>query len=424
MDKSPNKSGNIANDRPICDHSIRIESLCALCGFDVSGDTLKVVPTSHSSDKILQTEKSAKKLQKRKNRKLFKERKLILILDLDQTILHTTNQKSSCDFIFKLDGVVHYVKLRPFLNIFLEKASKMFDIHVYTMGIREYAKIICNKIDPDGKYFGDRIVSRSENFNEFKKSIQRITCIPNNVIILDDRADVWNYDGHLIMIRPFWYHDRIDINDPAKLKRNEDLIEVTTFTINPDQLIKDEQFETDTCDINMINSLENSIIIGGDTNNKEINNENNLTKSSDLMSKITDQENEILNSAKCDNELLNIINLFERIHRKFFKNYLAGKKKMNTETLLKIKAFKHIRIAGNPIFYPLFRFLGCTIDYENPGFSIRDESIARAKKIPNLTIDWIFECIFQRRVVDYRNFVISDFTGEDDYFKELENEFF
>lgn len=457
-----NNNSDIKNEKS-CNHFIRIESLCVMCGHDVSSD-VKLVPVAHNSDKILQTEKSAKKEQKIKNKKLFEDKKLILILDLDQTILHTTHSPSNCDFIFKLEGTYHYVKFRPFLEIFLEKAVKLFEIHVYTMGIREYAKIICERIDPYKKYFGDRIVSRSENFNEFKKSISRITCISNNVLILDDRPDVWDYNKNLVVIRPFWYHDKIDINDPIKLKKNEDLIEITALDLESEKLIKTEnKFEkiVDEDKINKINMKVTDNLLDVPQNNsfenKNINNlneddkilvasvnKNNFNNNEELNNNIDDinkkegneniqsnishmNNNKIENKIVkkfFDNELLYVFDYFEKIHKKFYKKYSSGKKNINVKRFLKFKFLKSIRIVGNAIYYPLLKFTGCIIDYENPGFAICDDNIAKIKKIPNLNVNWIFECIFQRKLVDYRYFIINDYSYEDEYLKELEDEFF
>lgn len=36
-------------------------------------------------------------------------------------------------------------------------------MHVYTMGTRAYAEEVCAAIDPDGKIFGGRLLSRDES---------------------------------------------------------------------------------------------------------------------------------------------------------------------------------------------------------------------------------------------------------------------
>jgi hypothetical protein len=41
-----------------------------------------------------------------------------------------------------------------------------YEMHVYTMGTRAYAEEVCKAIDPDGKFFGGRILSRDESGSE------------------------------------------------------------------------------------------------------------------------------------------------------------------------------------------------------------------------------------------------------------------
>ena len=40
-------------------------------------------------------------------------------------------------------------------------------MHVYTMGTRAYAVQVCKLIDPGGKFFGGRILSRDESGSKY-----------------------------------------------------------------------------------------------------------------------------------------------------------------------------------------------------------------------------------------------------------------
>ena len=44
--------------------------------------------------------------------------------------------------------------------------AKKYEMHVYTMGTRAYAEEVCAAIDPDGKIFGGRLLSRDESGSE------------------------------------------------------------------------------------------------------------------------------------------------------------------------------------------------------------------------------------------------------------------
>jgi hypothetical protein len=45
----------------------------------------------------------------------------------------------------------------------LEKAAKLFELHIYTAGSRSYADAVARILDPKGVLFGRRILSRDES---------------------------------------------------------------------------------------------------------------------------------------------------------------------------------------------------------------------------------------------------------------------
>lgn len=130
----------------------------------------------------------------------MKNRKLSLILDLDQTIVHASwNQKVS-DYIKENDSssdirqftlpsspLVYYIKLRlvsvgfseaetrivtcficrPGLDQFLKEIEELYELHIYTMGTRYYAEAVAKEIDPNGSIFKERILSRDESGSKF-----------------------------------------------------------------------------------------------------------------------------------------------------------------------------------------------------------------------------------------------------------------
>ena len=99
-----------------------------------------------------------------------------------------------------------------------------YEMHVYTMGTRAYAEEVCAAIDPGGKIFGNRILSRDESgsksppYPSFRtpcgialtlspgltqKSLQRLfPCDQSMVVIIDDRADVWEWSPNLVKVIP------------------------------------------------------------------------------------------------------------------------------------------------------------------------------------------------------------------------------
>ena len=57
--------------------------------------------------------------------------------------------------------------IRPGWRDFLRETAKKYEMHVYTMGTRAYAEEVCAAIDPDGKAFGGRLLSRDESGSEY-----------------------------------------------------------------------------------------------------------------------------------------------------------------------------------------------------------------------------------------------------------------
>ena len=45
----------------------------------------------------------------------------------------------------------------------MDKVSELYEMHVYTMGTRSYANAICKSLDPSGKWFGERVLTRNES---------------------------------------------------------------------------------------------------------------------------------------------------------------------------------------------------------------------------------------------------------------------
>lgn len=201
-----------------CEHNLRIGDLCADCG-EMVNDQTKLFNALHSTDDLKVTESIALQNDTIRMSNLRKENKLVLVLDLDQTVLHTTISKDYLEGVdnFVLDGLTYSVKIRPYFRRMLEMIHEKFEIHVYTMGTKRYAEKICRILDPKKKYFGDRVISRNVNNGEYVKSLNRLFCLHENVIILDDRADIWDYSENLILVKPYFFWKTGDVNDPSKI---------------------------------------------------------------------------------------------------------------------------------------------------------------------------------------------------------------
>jgi RNA polymerase II subunit A-like phosphatase len=125
--------------------------------------------------------------------------------------------------------------MRPGLKDFFDRVSQLYEMHVYTMATRAYAQAVAKIIDPDGRYFGDRILSRDENYTDKLKSLHRL--FPTNtdmVVIIDDRADIWHYSANLIRVPVFnFFPGAGDIN-ASFLPKQQELIAAAPSSAKPE----------------------------------------------------------------------------------------------------------------------------------------------------------------------------------------------
>ena len=241
-----------------CSHAVQFAGLCGICGKDMtetswastSVDTERAqISMIHDQTHLTVSQNEASRAEEELQRRLLKHRKLTLVVDLDQTIIHacieptvgewqrdptSPNYEAVKDVVaFQLNddaprGLAskcwYYIKMRPGLREFLSKVSELYELHVYTMGTRAYALSIAKIVDPDKRLFGDRIISRDENGSMTAKSLARLFPIDTKmVVIIDDRADVWPKNRpNLIKVHPYDFFLGIgDINSSFLPKREE-----------------------------------------------------------------------------------------------------------------------------------------------------------------------------------------------------------
>jgi RNA polymerase II subunit A-like phosphatase len=191
----------------------------------------------HDNSTLTVSQSEAKRVEEDAKRRLLASNRLSLVVDLDQTIIHATvdptvgewqkdkdnpNHEAVKDVrAFQLvddgpgmRGCWYYIKLRPGLEEFLQNISKLYELHIYTMGTRAYAQSIANIVDHDRKIFGDRILSRDESGSLTAKNLQRLFPVDTKmVVIIDDRGDVWKWTDNLIKVSPYDFFVGIgDIN--------------------------------------------------------------------------------------------------------------------------------------------------------------------------------------------------------------------
>ncbi|XP_045383440.1 RNA polymerase II subunit A C-terminal domain phosphatase isoform X2 [Lemur catta] len=226
-----------------CSHPVVMKGLCAECGQDLtqlqSKNGKQHVPVStatvsmvHSVPELMVSSEQAEQLGREDQQRLHRNRKLVLMVDLDQTLIHTTEQhcqqmSNKGIFHFQLgrgEPMLH-TRLRPHCRDFLEKVAKLYELHVFTFGSRLYAHTIAGFLDPEKKLFSHRILSRDECIDPFSKTgnlRNLFPCGDSMVCIIDDREDVWKFAPNLITVKKYVYFQGTgDLNAPPGSRESQ-----------------------------------------------------------------------------------------------------------------------------------------------------------------------------------------------------------
>ncbi|NXM68282.1 CTDP1 phosphatase, partial [Serilophus lunatus] len=266
-----------------CSHPVVMKGLCAECGQDLtqirSRNGKQSVPLStatvsmvHSVPELKVSSEQAEQLGREDQQRLHRNRKLVLMVDLDQTLIHTTEQhcqqmSNKGIFHFQLgrgEPMLH-TRLRPHCKEFLEKIAKLYELHVFTFGSRLYAHTIAGFLDPEKKLFSHRILSRDECIDPFSKTgnlRDLFPCGDSMVCIIDDREDVWKFAPNLITVKKYVYFQGIgDINAPPG-SREMQMKKKVNHSAKPEALesavtsAKDEEIKNVICVEEQSNGLK------------------------------------------------------------------------------------------------------------------------------------------------------------------------
>ncbi|GAV71470.1 BRCT domain-containing protein/NIF domain-containing protein [Cephalotus follicularis] len=165
--------------------------------------------------------------------KMFAAHKLCLVLDLDHTLLNSAKfvevdpvhdeilrKKEEQDreklhrHLFRFPHMGMWTKLRPGIWNFLERASKLFELHLYTMGNKLYATEMAKVLDPKGVLFAGRVISRGDDGDPFdgdervpkSKDLEGVLGMESAVVIIDDSVRVWPHNKlNLIVVERYTY---------------------------------------------------------------------------------------------------------------------------------------------------------------------------------------------------------------------------
>ncbi|CAO2198196.1 unnamed protein product [Urochloa humidicola] len=144
-------------------------------------------------------------------------RKVTLVLDLDETLVHSTmDQCDDADFTFPVfcDMKEHvvYVKKRPHVHMFLEKMAEMFEVVIFTASQSVYANQLLDMLDPENKLFSKRFFRESCLFTDsgYTKDLTVVEVDLSKVAIIDNTPQVFQFQVNNGIPIESWYNNPTD----------------------------------------------------------------------------------------------------------------------------------------------------------------------------------------------------------------------
>lgn len=150
------------------------------------------------------------------NELMFYHGRKILVLDLDETLVHSTTRQNS-HFDIRLEITVDncpsifYVSKRPYLDVFLQIVSQWYDLVVYTASLQKYADPLIDALDVHGvireRYFRDHCIQVGNNF---VKDISIIEPDLRKIVIVDNSPSAYVLHEENAIPIGTWWDDPLD----------------------------------------------------------------------------------------------------------------------------------------------------------------------------------------------------------------------
>lgn len=83
-----------------------------------------------------------------------KKGKKCLVLDLDETLVHSSFKPTACDFVIdvEIEDTVHkiHVAKRPYVDEYLKRCGELYEVVVFTASLAKYADKVIDLLDVNG----------------------------------------------------------------------------------------------------------------------------------------------------------------------------------------------------------------------------------------------------------------------------------
>ena len=235
-----------------CKHEMFYCDLCAKCGYKKT-EKDELMTFGFMKNDFSYTKEKALSMEKTKVDDYLTAKKLILLLDLDNTILHCCSTLISgeklknlnekyMEYISKIpikNNINRYdsilIKFRPYLRTFFKNIKNKYEIFVYTQATKEYATSIIQYVNTNFEkdiLSISRMIPRSLNEDGFaeNKSIKNVFPTQEKMIlIIDDNKDVWKESGNnFIYIYPYRFFSERDKSTDKLMFINNNFVKIFT----------------------------------------------------------------------------------------------------------------------------------------------------------------------------------------------------
>lgn len=136
-----------------------------------------------------------------------------LILDLDETLVHSTIKPVNHHHLtvdVMIDGLncTFYVIKRPHVDVFLKKVAEWFDVIIFTASMQQYADPLINQLDPNnlvgGRLFRESCIAKDGNFI---KDLSAIKQDLTSTIIIDNSPIAYSHNKENALPIDNWMGD-------------------------------------------------------------------------------------------------------------------------------------------------------------------------------------------------------------------------